>query len=312
MKSIKMRAAYACGTSLQGQKYVQRTFHRSRPIQRGVTLLELMVGLVIGLLVVAVAMAALMVSRGISGTVSDASQLQQQGAYAMRVIGGQLRQAGSLYLNPDPAESGAASDPKQPVAFETDTTGNSQGNDFEQRNTLADSSTSTSMRTSFRRYTESVFTSTTPQALSRNCIGLPGNTSSDRSVDSTFTFQNNALVCGGNGQTAQPIISNVAEVQFTYLEQRASSNGTTVLRNKAADVKNWRCVQGVEVCMVLYGTESIDMPAGSSYTACNGTTTVDMTALTGERQRRMHLLLRNTFQLRSQGLLDPETSCTPS
>lgn len=61
-----------------------------------------MVGMAIGLLVVAVAMGALMVSRGISGTVSDASGIQQQGAYILRVIGQQLRQTGLLYLNPDP------------------------------------------------------------------------------------------------------------------------------------------------------------------------------------------------------------------
>lgn len=278
-------------------------------MQRGVTLIELMVGLAIGLLVVAVAMGALMVSRGISGTISDASQLQQQGAYAMRVIGGQLRQAGSLFLNPDPNNTGANTDPTAKVVFETDTSGNPNGNDFLQRNTLANTNTATTLGTSFRRYTEPVFTSATPQALARNCIGLPGNDSGDRSVDSTFTFQNNALLCGGNGQTAQPIISNVAEMQFTYLEQRSGTNGTTVLRNTAANVNNWRCVQGVEVCMVLYGTESIDMPSGSSYTACNGSTTVDMTALTGARKNRMHLLLRNTFQLRSQGLLDAENAC---
>ena len=53
-----------------------------------------MVGIAIGLLVVAVAMGALMVSRGISGTVSDASAIQQQGAYAMRTLGMQLRQGG--------------------------------------------------------------------------------------------------------------------------------------------------------------------------------------------------------------------------
>jgi type IV pilus assembly protein PilW len=70
--------------------------------QRGVTLIELLVGIAIGLLVVAVAMGALMVSRGVSGTVSDASSIQQQAAFAMRTIGLQLRQAGSLRLNLDP------------------------------------------------------------------------------------------------------------------------------------------------------------------------------------------------------------------
>ena len=76
---------------------------RSPRTQRGVTLIELMVGLVVGLLVVAAAMGTMMVSRGISGTVSDASNIQQQAAYAMRTIGLQLRQAGSLRLDLNPA-----------------------------------------------------------------------------------------------------------------------------------------------------------------------------------------------------------------
>ena len=68
-------------------------------LQHGVTLIELLVGIVIGLLTVAVAMGALMVSRGVTGSVSDSSMLQQQASYAFRVIGQQLRQAGSLRLN---------------------------------------------------------------------------------------------------------------------------------------------------------------------------------------------------------------------
>ena len=73
--------------------------------QRGVTLIELMVGITIGLLTVAVAMGALMIARGIWGTVSDAGTIRQQAAYAMGVIGLQLRQAGSLRLNVDPGSS---------------------------------------------------------------------------------------------------------------------------------------------------------------------------------------------------------------
>lgn len=41
-----------------------------RTSQRGATLLELMVGITIGLLTVAVALGALMVSRGVSGTMT--------------------------------------------------------------------------------------------------------------------------------------------------------------------------------------------------------------------------------------------------
>ena len=77
-------------------RQLPQTKHAATRMQRGVTLIELMVGVAIGLLVVAVAMSALMVSRGVSGTVSDESGLQQQAAYAMRLMAKQMRQAGSL------------------------------------------------------------------------------------------------------------------------------------------------------------------------------------------------------------------------
>jgi len=66
---------------------------------------------------------------------------------------------------------------------------------------------------------------------------------------------------------------------------------------------NWGRVQAVEVCLVLYGVAPIDMPSGSTYTDCDGSTKVDMSTLTGERARRMHIAFRNVFQLRSQGLV---------
>ena len=67
--------------------------------ENGLTLVELLVGISIGLLVIGVATGALLASRGISGTVSDATNIQQQAAYAMRVIGQQVRQSGSLHLD---------------------------------------------------------------------------------------------------------------------------------------------------------------------------------------------------------------------
>lgn len=283
--------------------------------QRGVTLIELMVGLAIGLLVVAVAMGALMVSRGISGTVSDASGIQQQGAYILRVVSQQLRQTGSLYLNPDPA-GGSSTDVLSPVAFEIKADAVGTGNSFMQEDTL--SGASASVTTAFRRYQDNVFladnaTSSTigTDFLARNCVGAPGNSSTDQRIESTFTFDSakNELQCGGNGATAQAIAQNVAQLQVTYMLQTVDAAGnTTVQYTKGSDMPvaatdpTWRRVQGVQVCLVLYGSEAIDMPANSSYIDCAGTS-VNMTTLTGDRKNRMHLLFRNTYQLRSQGLL---------
>ena len=285
------------------------------PRQSGVTLIELMVGLAIGLLVVAVAMGALMVSRGISGTVSDASGIQQQGAYILRVVSQQLRQTGSLYLNPDPV-GGASTDVLSPVAFEIKADAVGSGNSFVQEESI--SGADTTVTAAFRRYQDNVFlaenaTSTTigTDFLARNCVGAPGNSSTDQRVESIFTFDStkNELQCGGNGTAAQPIAQNVAQFQVTYMMQTTDAAGnTTVQYVKGSDMPaaatdpTWRRVQGVQVCLVLYGSEPVDMPAGSSYTDCAGTS-VNMTTLTGERKNRMHLLFRNTYQLRSQGLI---------
>ncbi|MDR0258920.1 MAG: prepilin-type N-terminal cleavage/methylation domain-containing protein, partial [Comamonas sp.] len=73
--------------------------YKPRLRQQGFSLVELMVGMAVGLLVMAAASVALLASRNLSVTVSDASHLQQQASYVLRIIGLQLRQAGGLHLN---------------------------------------------------------------------------------------------------------------------------------------------------------------------------------------------------------------------
>jgi type IV pilus assembly protein PilW len=116
------------------------------------------------------------------------------------------------------------------------------------------------------------------------------------------------LRCTGNGTGPQPIVQNVANFQVRYLLQdSATTPGIPTITRVTADaidgtVNTWARVQAVEVCIVIYGTEPIDLPAGSNYTDCDGSA-VDMTTLIGPRAKRMHIAYRNTFQLRSQGLI---------
>ncbi len=297
----------------------------AKPRQHGITLIELLVGIAIGLLVVAVAMGALMVSRGVSGTVSDASAIQQQAAYAMRVIGMQMRQAGSLYLNPTPVVGAVATDPLSAVAFETDATGGTIN--FSQDNTIKGDAATGAVTTTYRRYQDAVYAAATPQTLARNCLGGPADdgSNSDEAIENIFRLNGTQLECAGNGIT-QPVVQNVAQFRATYLVQTVGAKGSVIkpltadkvtaaeLATNLAAVSNpWRAVQGVEVCLVLYGSEPIDMPASSNYTDCDGTTVVDMSnkdsldmngkKIGADRARRMHMVFRNTFQLRSQGLI---------
>jgi type IV pilus assembly protein PilW len=267
--------------------------------QDGLTLLELMVGLTVGLLVVAAAMAALIASRGVAGAVSDASGIQQQAAHAMRTIGQQVRQAGSLYLHLNPGSAAA------PVAFEAYAPATDAGKGFAPASdTLAGSSSA--LTVGYRRYKEPVHAASTEQAQARNCLGGPANSSPDHRVESIFQHHGDQLRCGGNdtANAPQPLVQNVADFHLRYLLQDNAVPGDATIRHVAAEAVgdgNWGRVQAVEVCLVLYGNEPVDMPAGSTYAGCDGAA-VDMTA-PGERSRRMHMVFRSVFQLRSQGLV---------
>ena len=290
----------------------QRLANPRHQRQRGLTLVELMVGIAIGLLVVAVAMGALMVSRGVSGNVSDASGIQQQSAYVMRVIGSQLRQAGSLYLHPNPTDVPPAFAATAAVAFETIAPASGTGNGFDpSTDTL--NATATAITVGYRRYKELLYSAAAEQSVARNCVGAPsddtGANKDDQRIESTFQLVGTALRCAGNGAAAQPIAQNVANFQVRYLLQDNTVPGSPTIRyvNAAAVGTNWGRVQAVEVCLVLYGTERIDMTglsaASTSYTDCDGATQVDMATLAGARGGRMHVVYRNVFQLRSQGLV---------
>ncbi|WP_326538863.1 PilW family protein [Pseudorhodoferax sp.] len=267
------------------------------PRQAGVTLIELLVGLAIGLMTIAVALGALLVSRGVSGTVSDASQLQQQGAHALRVIGLQLRQAGSIRLNlafakEAPASAALVIDPADPVAFETG---------FNRATGALKSDANLPLQVGYQNYTEKVsFDSKAEQSLLADCLG---NKPSATVIQSNFRLvkANGAttgdLQCAGSDGVARTVVGNVADFQARYVMQTLTATGATVSRVPASGVgTNWPAVVAVEVCLELVGEENIDT-ASATYRPC-GWTTGQAETLMGSRMR---MVFRNTFQLRTQG-----------
>lgn len=279
--------------------------------QNGVTLIELMVGIAIGLLTVAVATGALMVSRGVSGTVSDASQLQQQASYAFRVIGQQVRQSGSIRLNmsSSTAASGTA-DPADPVAFEVKyiNPGNATDTFAPKTDTISGQDSPILLTTGFRNYKESLYTAGGDDSQFRNCLGQQGT---DALVMSTFSLSGDALMCANSApasapQTPQPIIQNVADFQVLYLAQTAGNTGIPKMQyiNAATAAADWTQVFGVEVCLVIYGTERIEVPNGTQYKGCDGSN-IDFSptgTLSTSRKNRLHMTFRKVYQIRSQGI----------
>ena len=280
--------------------------------QHGATLVELLVGITIGLMTIAVAAGALMISRGVSGTVTDASQIQQQASYIFRIIGQQLRQAGSMRLdlaaNKGPADPIDAADV---VAFTPDISLHSltastppiSGKD-------SPAASEYKLSVAYQNYAEPSFTSASSVSFFRDCLAnapnLPVAPLEQNIIQSQFVVEGEEFRCNGTGVGSQALARNIADFQVNYLRQTDSSTGTPKIQTVNATTIGtaWNTVYGADVCIVLYGDERIDMPAGSSYTGCDGTA-VNMSStgtLPANRKNRLHMTFRTTYQLRSQGL----------
>ncbi|MFV0511949.1 MAG: PilW family protein [Shewanella algae] len=276
--------------------YTLKALHLKQ--QRGVTLIELLISIALGLMTIAVAISALMVSRGISGTVSDASNLQQQAAYAFRVIGQQVRQAGSAELS-----LGIGVDDPDNIVVDDKVAFISSG--FQSVNSVVsgiDNPTPAQymVTVGFRNYNEAN-TSGPPASLLRDCLGQATNPDSNLLITSSFTMVDDSLRCLGSGNPIpQPIIKNVVDFQVNYLLQQPNVSAPTMLRTNAAGVAgNWDNVYAIEVCLELVGDEPIGIENTATYMKCDGTT--------ASYDNRLRMVFRNTYQIRSQGLLTNNT-----
>jgi len=263
-----------------------------------------MVGIAIGLLVIAVAMGSLMVSRGVSSTVSEASTLQQQASYAFRVIGQQIRQAGSMELSLTPSiiPTSGADYAMSPVAFDAPDPAEDRPAFSRATSTLTGQTTpAIAFTIGYQNYTEKITPTAAPvtSSLLRDCLGQNPALSATGSLAATPVLTskfernatNNELVCvGASGGAAQAIIGNVTDMQVRYIGQAA---GTTTLQYHGSDYSgNWSNIYAIEVCLELTGTETTPT-AGAEYKNCSGVDT--------SYGDRLKMVFRNVYQLRSQG-----------
>ncbi len=233
-------------------------------------MIELLVGLTVGLMVIAGAIAMLEISRTTSASVSDLGQLQQQGSYALRVIGTQMRQAGSM----------------EPVQ--------SAGNglySFTNMPGIGAATSAVSGKDGRNAGTDTVSVSHQPASKAsqgRDCLG---ELITVARTEGTFFVEGNELRCRTAGKN-QALVANVADFQVWY---RVRSSTDTTQRMTAAQVEAaalWGTVKSIEVCLHLVGSV-VHHVASGSLMGCQEQPTA--------RQGRLHLVLRNLFDLRTQG-----------
>ena len=241
--------------------------------QRGASLVELLVGLTVGLMVIAGALATLDTARSTSASISDLNQLQQQGSYALRVIGTQIRQAGSvepvqdahnnLFSFKDAAGAATAS---PVISAVSGTEGGNAGTD--------------AVSVSHQQ------ASTASQG--RDCLGeLIGGLR----AEGTFFVDNAELKCKTSRKN-QALISNVADFQVWYRVRTAPDATQRMTADQVKAAALWLSVKSIEICLHLTGNQG-GHPGSANVKDCLGKST--------PRKGRLHLVFHNVFDLRSQG-----------
>lgn len=257
---------------------------------RGVSLLETLIGLAVGLLVVLTAVGFLASTRLISSHSTDEAGLMAQANNAMRLIGSQLRPAGSVELL---ALNRTAALVDQVFVFSNRFDGLDLDNDRQPDGGYVwgqegANGASDTLVLSF----ESRSARMTP-----DCLGA-GTAASLGRVDSRFYLRTGRLLCLGSGNPnfAQPVAESVEDFQVRYAVR--SGDGATARQQwTQADRMDglWRQVRAVEVCLQMVGTLGGPRQEGRQFVGCNG----QAQAYDGRR----HIVLRNVFVIRGAGRL---------
>ncbi|MET1114256.1 MAG: PilW family protein, partial [Comamonas sp.] len=149
----------------------------------------------------------------------------------------------------------------------------------------------------YQNYTEDLLGSEVAQSQFRDCLGQGKAASIIRSgfsLDKKAGETSGELECKGSDGVTQPVIENVADFRVRFVEQ-AGSFGSPTMRYRNADslaATDWPHVHAIEVCLEMEGTENL--PASTAqYLNCANQSVA--------RGTRLRMVLRNTYQIRSQG-----------
>ncbi|MFT3779549.1 MAG: prepilin-type N-terminal cleavage/methylation domain-containing protein [Ottowia sp.] len=234
---------------------------RARLRQAGMTLVELLVAITIGLFIIGAALMVFQSTSGIGRQISELTQIRQEGAHAFRVIGKQVREAGSV-------------EPEYIVD-----NNNFRFSAYTWVNGTSIANWSPPNGADFLSISQQQQSSTVYTDLIRNCLGETV-TSSNRRSD--FYLNNGNLMCvTGSNTGGQPVISNVNAFKVRY---RVRVSDTT--KQFVDTPTDWALVDAVEVCLDLVGTKATPTN-GANYTDCEGTSV--------SRSDRLHVVQRNLF-----------------
>lgn len=211
-------------------------------VQRGLTLLELLVGMTIGVVVGTAAMGTLVFVQTSNRLIGEVARMQQDAAIAFHLIGQHVLSAGSIQLT----QTADGSVTLTPV-----TSFNGLNNDGVRLEGLSDRE----FRIAINLLDPAPVGQSTSDCLGREVLGPI--------LITQFSWENNELRCvgaqigetvGAGGVTRQAVISNVAQWVVHY---GIRSTDRLQYRTYAADLP-WAQVVALRVCMVLTSEAAVE------------------------------------------------------
>jgi type IV pilus assembly protein PilW len=305
------------------QKVIKRS--TSRLHQAGVSLVELMIGLVIGMILVVAASSIYLFSKQSFNSSTETSQLEENGRFAINLLTKYIQSAGFVMVNP------ASPAPQVPVDSKI------SGCDFGLTNPTAPTSATdlvclTATPTGARRsaslyvYTETdTYNGTGSSFQGFDCVGnsstaitvTQGGVSTTTNQTKSYFFIGNTTVQTPNGTVSmgqlsclsdtstssagvqtyqvQPLMPGIEQLAFNYLLPSTIDPNTAQVSTTATALTTatWPSVLAVDVCVLAKSIQAGGNDTGTTYTDCYGSA---ITATAGEVYRTF----RATVRLRNQ------------
>ena len=276
-----------------------RTLQTHR-LQKGISLVELLVGLTIGLLIVVAAMGSLVATQMGSGAVADSARLQQRADSIFRQLGYYIQQAGAINLNTSLADPTKVSFSTGYTGFDPAVTG--LAGQVVSVHGLEDASLGPdTLRISYQD--SGVLTEL-------DCLGKrPAAAQVGVRMDHAFSVSAGQLMCKGadTSEAAQAIADGVVDFQVTYGVQSPVAGALQYQFFTADQITDWTNIQAVNICIELIGELAGQPQTGASITRCKpnllastpAATTSAIDSSTTANKGKTHKVYVRTFSIRN-------------
>lgn len=264
----------------------------------GFTLIELMVSIVIGMILIVFISSLYLNSKSSFRLNDDNARLQEDGNFALSLIGRNLMQAGYGAMRTVSTTSFTGKGITACDNGFTDPLASTA--DFTCAGTAAEPAFSVS-------YSVDAYDSTNSpvSGIGTDCNGNnAGGTAVNRFFIATKSGEtSSSLFCNGNGSaTSQPILNNVDHMVLTYgvdttgayaaSQFLSAASSVAALPFNPANKGAWDQLVSVTVCLEVHSTNNV-ANGGQTYVNCAGTSTT-------ASDNKLHATLTRTFTLRNR------------